>query len=503
MKVIKILLALVFIISATSCAPVIPLAPRPVHPNIIFILTDDMAATDLPYMPRTIKLIKNQGITFDKFFVSISLCCPSRTSILRGQYAQNTKITDNALPGGGFEKVYARGLEQSMLPVWLKQAGYRTALFGKYLNEYPGTAGQTYIPPGWDVWASPVDGYPYTEFNYTLNENGKLVKYGNTPQDYGTDVYASKALAFIKDSISHNQTFFAYIAPYAPHHPFTPAPRHAGMYSTLSLPQPPSFNEADMRDKLKTFLWKPPLTSNQINELQNDYRLRIASLQAVDEMVGNIVDTLSAAGKLNDTYIFFSSDNGFHLGQHRLPAGKNTPYEEDILVPLLVSGPGIQPGSHVNELTGNIDIAPTIAELAGASAPSFIDGRSLIPFLFGQSVVHWRQAYLLQRALILPKGNGDNSDQESETFVPNGTLEPPDSSFDSVPLEYYGLRTQQYTYLEFTKGVVQIYDLKKDPYELNNFAATADPALLEKLHSWLAKLKNCTSDSCRSAEINQ
>jgi len=503
MKAIKTILAIVFIVSITSCTPSVPLTSRPDHPNIIFILTDDMADTDLAYMPRTIKLIKNQGISFDEFFVSISLCCPSRTSILRGQYAQNTKITDNTFPGGGFEKVYERGLEKSMLPVWLKQAGYRTALFGKYLNEYPGTPGQTYIPPGWDEWASPVDGYPYTEFNYTLNENGQLVKYGNRPQDYGTDVYASKALAFIKDSIDQNQTFFAYIATYAPHHPYTPAPRHAGMYNSLSLPRPPSFNEADMRDKLKTFLWKYPLTEDQINELQMDYRMRIESLQAVDEMIGNIVDTLSASGKLNDTYIFFASDNGFHLGQHRLPAGKNTPYEEDILVPLLVSGPGIRSGTHVQELTGNIDIAPTIADLAGVSAPSFVDGRSLAPFLFGQSVSNWRQAYLLQRALIIPRGQGDNPDQESETFTPVGTLEPPDSSFDNVPLEYHGLRTQQYTYLEFTKGVIQIYDLKKDPYELNNFASTADPTLLGKLHAWLAKLENCSADSCRSAEINK
>ena len=262
MKVTKILLAFVFLVSATSCAPAAPLAPRPEHPNIIFILTDDMAATDLAYMPRTIKLIQNQGITFNKFFVSISLCCPSRTSILRGQYAQNTNINDNALPGGGFDKVYALGLEKSMLPDWLKQAGYRTALFGKYLNFYPGMAGKTYIPPGWDVWASPVDGFPYTEFNYTLNENGKLVKYGNTPQDYGTDVYSSLALAFIKDSLSRNQPFFAYIATYAPHHPYTPAPRHAGMYSTLSLPKPPSFNQANLSSEKGTFLWRPLLTSD-------------------------------------------------------------------------------------------------------------------------------------------------------------------------------------------------------------------------------------------------
>ena len=503
MKIIKILLVLFFLISATSCAPAAPLAPRPEHPNIIFILTDDMAATDLAYMPNTIKLIQNQGISFDKFFVSISLCCPSRTSLLRGQYAQNTKITDNALPYGGFDRVYALGLEKSMLPDWLKQAGYRTALFGKYLNFYPGMAGKTYIPPGWDVWASPVDGYPYTEYNYTLNENGALVKYGNTPQDYGTDVYSSLALTFIKDGISRNQPFFAYIATYAPHHPYTPAPRHAGTYSTLSLPRPPSFNQANLSGEKGTFLWKYPLTSKQINDLQTDYRLRIELLQAVDEMVGKIVDTLTAAGKMNDTYIIFTSDNGYHLGQHRLPAGKNTPYEEDILVPFLVSGPGIRSGIHIKELTGNIDIAPTIAELAGASAPSFVDGRSLIPFLFDQPVSQWRQAYLLQRALI-PAGEKDNdSAEESQASgEPSGLIEPPDSSYDNVPLAYNGLRTQQYTYLEFYNGVVQIFDLNKDPYEVNNFVKTAYPALLEKLHLWLAKLKNCAADLCRSAEIN-
>jgi arylsulfatase A-like enzyme len=275
------------------------------------------------------------------------------------------------------------------------------------------------------------------------------------------------------------------------------------MYSTLSLPKPPSFNQANLSGEKGTFLWKFPLTDKQINDLQTDYRLRIESLQAVDEMVGKIVDTLSAAGKLNDTYIIFTSDNGYHLGQHRLPAGKNTPYEEDILVPFLVSGPEVRPGTHVKELTGNIDIAPTIAELAGASAPSFVDGRSLVPFLFGQSVSQWRQAYLLQRALI-PPGEKDNDsvDESEESSEPSGLIEPTDSPYDNVPMAYDGLRTQRYTYLEFYNGVVQIFDLSKDPYELNNFVKTADPALLKKLHSWLAKLKNCASDSCRSAEIN-
>ena len=242
------------------------------------------------------------------------------------------------------------------------------------------------------------------------------------------------------------------------------------MYSTLSLPKPPSFNQANLSSEKGTFLWRPLLTNTQINDLQTDYRLRIKSLQAVDEMVGKIVNTLTTAGKLNDTYIIFTSDNGYHLGQHRLPAGKNTPYKEDILVPFLVSGPAIQPGSHVKQLTGNIDIAPTIAGLAGASVPSFVDGRSLIPFLFGQSVTQWRQAYLLQRALI-PQGEKDNHsvEESNASGEPSGIIEPADTPYDNVPMAYDGLRTQQYTYLEFYNGVVQIFDLNKDPYELNNF----------------------------------
>ena len=491
----RLFLAACIVVTA-SCNAGTPL-PRPAHPNIIFILTDDMAAGDLTYMPNTQKLIGKRGATFDKFFVSISLCCPSRTSILRGQYGHNTKVVDNELPGGGFEKVYALGLEQAMFPIWLQQAGYRTGMFGKYLNYYPAPANQTYLPPGWTAWHSPVDGDSYGEFNYTLNENGKLIQYGDSPEDYGTDVYGSKAIQFIQESLAQNQPFFAYIAPFAPHKPATPAPRHAGMYGSLELPRPPSFNESDLRDKLKTFLWKPPLTDEEISQYQDQYRLRIESLQAVDEMVAGIVSTLESAGHLEDTYIFFTSDNGYHLGEHRLPQGKNTPYEEDIRVPLLVLGPGIKPGLHIDELTGNIDLASTFAELAGATIPDFVDGRSLAPLLFNEPVDNWRHAYLLERGLR--PGATQETDQEPAS-APQPTkslLETPDSFFDDIPLIYIGLRTDDYTYIEFDNGTVQIYDLNKDPYQLENFASTANPALLERLHNWLAKLKECVGASCR------
>jgi N-acetylglucosamine-6-sulfatase len=496
MKFLRKLFLSACVVAITSCNTGTPV-PRLDHPNIVFILTDDMAASDLAYMPQTNKLIGKKGATFDNFLVSISLCCPSRTSILRGQYGHNTKIVDNELPGGGFEKVYKLGLEESMFPVWLREAGYRTALFGKYLNYYPSPAGQTYVPPGWTDWYSPVDGDPYGEFNYTLNENGELVEYGSDPEDYGTDVYGSKAIEFIQDSIAQDQPFFAYIAPFAPHKPATPAPRHAGMYASLELPRPPSFNEEGLRDKLKTFLWKPPLTEEEISLYQDQYRLRIESLQSVDEMVAGIVSTLESAGHLEDTYIFFTSDNGYHLGEHRLPQGKNTPYEEDIRVPLLVRGPGIRAGLHIEGLAGNIDLASTFVELAGTNSPDFVDGRSLVPLLFREPVSSWRRAYLLERGLRPGPNQASETEEENTPSQTSNLLETPDSSFDEVRLIYVGLRTDDFTYIEFNNGTIQIYDLKKDPYQLENFASTADPALLERLHSQLSQLKECAGPSCR------
>jgi len=494
---LRTLILLACLSALASCNARSP-SPRLTHPNIIFILTDDQSLGELAYMPNTLKLLGERGATFDKFFVSISLCCPSRTSILRGQYGHNTKVVDNELPGGGFEKVFALGLEKSMSPVWLQGQGYATALFGKYLNLYPQPDNPAYIPPGWTEWYSPAAGDAYGGFNYTLNENGTLVAYGEEPEDYSTDVYRAKAIQFIQKNASQGIPAFAFISVYMPHKPSTPAPRHAGMFSTLELPRPPSFNEPDLRDKSKTFLWKPSLTDKQINQMQDQYRLRIASLQAVDELVADIVSTLEALGELDNTYIFFTSDNGFHFGEHRLPMGKNTPYEEDIRVPLLVFGPGIRAGSHLEQVTGNIDLAPTFADLAGAPIPDFVDGRSLVPLLLNEPIDSWRHAYLLQRGLR----PSQESDEVPASNPAGGLIETPDSVFDDVPLMYAGLRTDEYMYVEFNNGVIQLYDLKKDPHQLDNFAATADPALLEKLHLWLEKLKSCAGQSCRAIDAS-
>lgn len=506
MRLTRRILFVLCAIALLSCSTGGP-ASTAKQPNIVFILTDDTVTTDIPYMPKTVKLIGDQGTTFSQFFISMPLCCPSRTSILRGQYAHNTQIWDNQPPGGGFEKFYGMNLGQSTMATWLQKAGYRTVLIGKYLNGYAAEASPTYIPPGWTEWySSPGDPHfndaTYTEYNYTLNENGTLVRYHDRPEDYGTDVYARKAVDFIKRNAATGKPFFAYISTYAPHKPATPAPRHVGMFDNLPLPRPPSFNEADISDKSRFFSDNPLLTDQQISELTKLYHLRLESLQAVDDMVENIVTTLRDTGQLDNTYIFFTSDNGFHLGEHRLLEGKKTAFEEDIRVPLLVRGPGIPTGKVINQLTGNVDLAPTFAELAGAQTPKFVDGRSLVPLLKGRFVFWWRNAFLLEF------GSAVNNDAFSfkipavEDGPQVGDWEPPDSIYDSkAGGSYTGLRTGDYTYVEFLNGDTELYDLHNDPYELRNIAGTADPHLLARLHKWLKELKTCVGDSCRSYDI--
>jgi len=359
----------------------VTIMPKSNQPNFLFILVDDLDSKLglMQYVPHIQELLAAQGMTIDNFLISTPVCCPSRSSILRGQYAQNHQVYTNAAPLGGFDKFYALHNETSTLATWLQTAGYDTALFGKYLNGYPFANDRTYIPPGWNEWVSPSRGTPYKEFNYYLNENGKTVAYGLAPNKYMTDVLSQKVDDYLRGIASDPKPFFVYLAPYAPHEPAVPAPRHADLFSNLQVPRTLSFNEADVSDKPGGIHGDPLLDASQIANMDELYRQRIRSMQAVDEMVVRLVNTLKETGKLDNTYIIFTSDNGYHLGQHRLYAGKGTPYEEDIVVPFMMRGPGIPAGLEIKDaVTGNTDIAPTIAELAGVVPPAFVDGRSLV-----------------------------------------------------------------------------------------------------------------------------
>lgn len=494
----------IVIFAITSCGSAYSSTSGNRRPNIVLILTDDMTLADLEYMPETTRLIADQGASFSQYLVSMSLCCPSRVCILRGQYPHNSQIVGNKPPAGGFQKMYDLGLEESTVAVWLQEQGYRTALIGKYLNGYPGAAGPTYIPPGWDEWYVPagdelMNDFAYQGFNYFLNENGEIVQYGNAAQDYTTDVFAGKAVDFIQRSGEEGQPFFVYAATYAPHRPSVPAPRHADLFEEIQLPASPSINEEDISDKSRFFGRNPLLTDEQVEDLRRQYRLRIQSLQAVDEMVAAIYAALAEAGQLDNTYIFFTSDNGYHLGEHRLLAGKNTPFEEDIRVPLLVRGPGIRAGTVIDELTGNIDLAPTFAELAGVTPPDFVDGRSLVPLLKNQIVFSWREGYLLRREASVDE---TVSLDPVPALGPPGEVEPPDSIYDNrAGGQFIALRTAEYTYVEFKNGDKELYDLKNDPYQLENIYETAEPEFLAKLHEWLKILRDCRAETCREYDV--
>ncbi|MGH9391983.1 MAG: sulfatase-like hydrolase/transferase, partial [Vicinamibacteria bacterium] len=295
--------------------------------------------------------------------------------------------------------------------------------------------------------------------------------------DYLTDVLARKAEDLLRRS--GGTSFFLYLAPYAPHHPATPAPRHDRLFASAQVPRTPSFNEADVSDKPAP---RTALASSEIDDIDALYRSRLRSMQAVDEVIARVFRILEESGRMGDTYIFFTSDNGFHMGQHRLRPQKATPYEEDVRVPLIVRGPGISAGETLSDyLSGNVDLAPTLAELAEVETPHFVDGRSLAPLLRGErpAAGTWRQAFLL------------------EQYSDEGLIAPSPRSAQPV---FVGIRTLHYKYVEYWTGVREIYDLASDPYELSNFGGSAPPDLVAQLSSLLRSLSTCVGAACRSAE---
>jgi N-acetylglucosamine-6-sulfatase len=437
-------------------------------PNIVFILADDMRYDDLEYMPKTRSLLQNKGMTFKKAFVSNALCCPSRATIMRGQYSHNTGVWSNSssdspsTSSGGWQAYKANGDEQDNVATRLDAAGYRTGLFGKYLNGYDRSA----VPGGWDYWFGGVrmEGSEY--YNYDINDNGTIRHFGRDSSDYLTDVLSRQTKQFIGTSTAQGKPFFAYVAPTAPHTPDTPAPRDLHTYDSVKAPRSPSFNEADVTDKPSWIRSLPRLGSHKISQIDTMQQKRAETLQALDDLVAGVVSKLNNAGVMSNTYVFFTSDNGWHQGEHRIPKGKWRPYEEDIHMPLLVRGPGVTAGHDARKLVLNTDYLPTFTDLAGTQTPSYVDGRSLRPVLEG-SPTTWRSAILLEGV---------------QHYSP----------------AYAGIRTSDKKYVEYGGGKRELYNLGVDPYELTNrYKASTSPA---SLASRLRALKSCAADTCRTAE---
>ena len=459
----------------------------PHHPNIIFILTDDMALRDVEVMPKLKRLLIDEGTTFTNFFVTNSQCCPSRSSILRGQYVHNHGVDSNT---AGFHRFRELGNEASTMATWLKAAGYTTGLMGKYLNGYTPHNDKNYVPQGWDEWDSPIDNHGYDEIDYPMNENGKIVQYGHSPNDYLVDVISRKASGFIHQAAEKKQPFFLYLAPYAPHQPATPAQRHRNLFADAKAPRTASFNEKDVTTKPAYIRALPLIDGKQITKMDLLYRKRVQSLQSVDDLIDELIGALGQTDQLHNTFIVFTSDNGFHFGQHRLHMGKQTPYEEDIHVPLVIRGPGVPARHTAPHLTVETDLAPTFAEWASVTPPGFVDGRSLEPLLNKHlpPLSEWRQGVLIEHA---PGPEPFMSRFEEMLFQVKGK---------SKLTAYKAVRSNQYLYVQYSSGERELYDLRNDPDELHNMIQQAEPSLIKRFSFWLNQLMQCKGSGCRQVE---
>ena len=447
----------------------------PDAPNVVVVMTDDQDLASMDAMPVVQRELVDRGVEFTNSFVGLSECCPSRVTFLTGQHAHNHGVETSKPPKGGYQALDST----NTLAVWLDDAGYRTGQVGRYINYYGNLdAGgdPKEVPPGWDDWHVPVEHTDFQMYDYVLNENGELVTYGDAPSDYQTDVYADRAVQFIESSAETTDPFFLWVTPLAPHTEGVlddveapprnprPAPPDEGAFANAEVPRPPSFTEADDSDKPEAVREAANLdpASEPDAGLEGSYRGRMESLLAVDRMVGDIVGALRRTGELEDTYVIFTSDNGYLLGEHN-QVGKHLLYEESIRVPLVVRGPGIPAGEVRPEPVQNIDLAPTIVDVAAVQEQRPMDG---VPLLGSEPL-----------------------DPRRDLFV----------TYPTSSLAFDAVRTHDgFIYAEYEDGSKELYDLNQDPYQLENVAD--DPALADvrdRLASRLSELRGCAGDECR------
>lgn len=433
-------------------------------PNIILVTTDDMRASDLAWMPETRRLLKAQGVQNRQFLSNHPLCCPARAEIFTGQYAQNNGVFSNGGTYGGYQAMREPGQN---IGAWLQQAGYKTALVGKHMNGWPRNPVRQ---PGWTVF-NPSVKRVYAPYGVTMYNNGQ--GYRTYWKTHSSDLMGNLTRTYIRRFARTGSPFFIWTSQTAPHStfrngawrpPISP-PRHRDLYKTVTAPAiaDPAFNEADVSDKPAYVQAAAKLSRDRVNLW---HRARIRSLRAVDDQVRRIVATLRDVGQLGNTYIFFTSDNGFFLGEHRLWE-KNKPYAQAVEVPLLVRGPGLPAGAVRDDLYSLVDLAPTFLDIAGAEAGTTLDGRSMLGSLRvgGGGYRH----YLIQAGL------------------------------HEQPWWWRGVLTEDYVYVRYDDGFEELYDMAADPHQLDNVAGDPRYASVRANYATrLADLQDCAGSACTS-----
>jgi N-acetylglucosamine-6-sulfatase len=519
----------------------------PEHPSFVVIQTDDQTldqlytvfnagGVEIPTMPNTLSLIAGRGITFNRYYVSYPLCCPSRVSLLTGRYAHNHNVRGNVQPNGGYSGFKSRGAFTHNLATWLQGAGYRTIHIGKFLNGYgdePYDTGLD-VPPGWSAWhtVENADTHHYY-YGYTLNDNGSIDgPFGDSgswdTREYGerdyfgcpTSTIEGKPCLYETDVLSRiayeelsgtppEQPFYLQLDYTAPHGDFRrpagpePAPRDYTLFDGAPYPHSRSqgFNEGNVNDKPRFIREAPYLSLEEIHTYRVYYQKALASLRAIDDGVKTVIDTLGGLHRLRNTYVIFTSDNGFFYGEHRLTGGKFLAYEPATHLPFLMRGPGIKPGTSTGELAANIDIAPTILELAGVTPDKSVDGQSLVPF-FRDPSLRTRRPILFESFVETNdvEANGEPTAQRvvKEVKPRRENRSGAKASIVAPPKDYEGIRLGPYKYIEWPDGEKELYDITKDPYELNNIVRVPNYFPIRAyLHAELVRLEACVGHTCR------
>jgi N-acetylglucosamine-6-sulfatase len=509
-------------------------APAAAPPNIVVIQTDDMTRADLyatyvdplsgalvPVMPNTLGLLAAQGMTFNRYYVTNPLCCPSRTTMLTGRYSHNTGVLTNFFPSGGFYKLDL----QRNLAVWLDNAGYHTSHEGKFLNQY-GDNDPTQVPPGWDDWHT-VIGDARLFYGYKTNDNG-IVSDPHGTFDESTSTYPEKDAAscpdnppplqqcnYLTDLITQDASnaivkysggpFYVQADYTTPHGDIVtpggpePAPRYAGTLAGVKAPRDPSFNEYDMSDKPAFVRHNPRLGFGKIDYIDRRYENRLEALRSVDDGVAKIVNTLGNTGTLGNTYIVFISDNGFFQGQHRFDSAKFLAYEPSTHLPLLIRGPGVPPNTQSGALVANTDLAPTFLKLTGARANATMDGFSLVPYL--QDPLKRSKVPVLLEGFTGKgeEGTGLRPRAASSGSWPQGRAGRRASiSIAATPRDYEGVRVGRYKYIRYRSGAKELYDLRLDPYEVHSRHIDPRYRIVKHwLNALLRRLQVCAARSCK------
>ncbi|XP_031143741.2 glucosamine (N-acetyl)-6-sulfatase (Sanfilippo disease IIID), b [Sander lucioperca] len=471
--------------------------------NIILILADDQDVLlgGMTPMKKTKALIGDAGATFVNAFTVTPLCCPSRSSILTGQYPHNHEVRNNSLSGNCSSLQWQKGPESTAFPFYLSKQKYQTFFAGKYLNQYGKKDGDVgYVPPGWDQWHALVGNSQY--YNYTLSVNGKEEKHGDSyEKDYFTDLITNRSLHFLDDR-SPQHPFFLMLSPPAPHSPWTAAPQYQKEFGDVKAPRDGSF---DKPGKDKHWLLRQPVNpmpDSSLTFLDSAYRKRWQTLLSVDDMVELLVKKLESIKELDNTYIFYTSDNGYHTGQFSLPIDKRQLYEFDIRVPLMVRGPGIKPNQTLQAPVLNIDLAPTILDISGVNLSSVnVDGQSFL----SQMAPSLRNGTVRPVFLVEYTGEGHpTTDPACPKLGPGLSQCFPDCVCeDAFNNTYACVRTlnkdHDLQYCEFadSESFVEVYNLVSDPHQLENVWKKMDPTFLQAMNQQLIKLQSCQGDSCR------